>query len=53
MGKELEKRYKEAIREIGTSNLLSLPKAVKTVLSQTNDLETKVKMLEKIAGQIN
>lgn len=52
MGKELEKRYKEAIRKIGTPNLMNLPKDVKAVLSKTNDLETKVKMLEKVAGQI-
>lgn len=49
----LEERYQEAIKKIGTSNLLNLPRDAKTVLSKTNDLETKVKMLEKIAGQIN
>lgn len=48
----LEERYQEAIKKIGTSNLLDLPKEVKTVLSKTNDLETKVKMLEQIAKQI-
>lgn len=49
----LEKRYHEAIHKIGISNLLNLPIDVQAILIKTNDLETKVKMLEKIVEQIN
>lgn len=46
----LEKRWSKAIREIGgATGILSLPKQVQNVLKSTNDLETKVKMLELIA----
>lgn len=47
----LENRYQEAINKIGIHNLLSLPEDVKEVLRKTNDLETKVKMLEAVAEQ--
>lgn len=47
----LENRYQEAIKKIGIKNLLSLPEDVKEVLRKTNDLETKVKMLEAAAEQ--
>lgn len=46
----LQERYSKAIREAGgATGLLSLPKQVKEVLQSTTDLETKVKMLERVA----
>ena len=46
----LEQRWSRAIREIGgAAGLLNLPKQVQDVLKNTNDHETKVKMLELIA----
>lgn len=49
----LEQRYSNAIRQIGgAAAILSLPKQVQDVLKSTNDLETKVKMLELIAKNI-
>ena len=49
----LEQRWSRAIRQIGgAAGLLSLPKQVQDVLKSTNDLETKVKMLELIAKNI-
>lgn len=49
----LEQRWSRAIRKIGgAAGLLSLPEQVKKVLQGTNDLETKVKMLELIAKNI-
>ena len=49
----LEQRYSKAIEQIGgAAGLLSLPKQVQDVLKSTNDLETKVKMLELIAKNI-
>lgn len=49
----LEERFQEAIKKIGTLNLLNLPEDVKAILKETNSFETKVKMLEMIAGQVN
>ena len=49
----LEERYQAAIMKISALGLLDLPKDVKTVLKKTTDLETKTKMLEMIAEQIN
>ena len=52
--KTLEKRYSEAIKKIGgTSALLTLPEGVKKILKSVTDLETKVKILEKIAKAKN
>ena len=49
----LEQRWSRAIRQIGgAAALLNLPEQVKKVLQGTNDLETKVKMLELIAKNI-
>lgn len=48
--KNLEKRYQNAINKIGgTSAILMLPAEVKKILKSVTDLETKVKILEKIA----
>lgn len=45
----LEQRWSEAIKRIGgAAGLLALPEQVQEVLKNTNDLETKVKMLELI-----
>lgn len=44
-----EKRYHEAIKKIGTLELLNLPEHVKDVLKNTTDLKTKTEMLEEIA----
>lgn len=49
----LEERYQGAIKKIGTLNLLNLPEDVKAILKETNNFETKVKMLEKIGEQAN
>ena len=49
----LEQRWSKAIRQIGgAAALLNLPEQVKKVLQSTNDIETKVKMLELIAKNI-
>ena len=50
---ELVKRWSELINEIGVERLLSLPEAVKDVLKNTNDLETKVKMFELILSKLS
>ena len=48
--KTLEKRYSEAIKKIGgPAEMLNLPKQVKEILQNTQDLKTKVEMLELIA----
>lgn len=48
--KNLEKRYQNAINKIGgTPALLTLPNGMKKILKSVTDLETKVKVLEKIA----
>lgn len=48
--KTLEMRYAAAIKKIGgTFALLALPEDVKLVLMGNYDLETKTKMLEKVA----
>jgi hypothetical protein len=48
--KTLMQRHSEAIRRIGGAlALLNLPEEIKTILMGNYDLETKVKMLEKIA----
>lgn len=51
--KTLEQRHSEAIKKIGGAlALLNLPEEVKTILMGNYDLETKVKMLEKVADAI-
>jgi len=46
----LEIRYERAMKKIGgTAALMDLPRSIKDVLKSTNDLQTKVKMLEEIA----
>lgn len=48
--KTLMERHSEAIKRIGGAlALLSLPEEIKVILMGNYDLETKVKMLEKIA----
>lgn len=50
----LIRRYKTAIARIGGAPaLLSLPERVKDALKNTNELRTKVKMLELIAQEKN
>lgn len=50
----LIRRYRTAIARIGGAPaLLSLPERVKDALKNTNDLRTKVKMLELIAHEKN
>lgn len=48
----LEKRYQTAIRKIGYQKMLNLPDKVKEILTNTRNLETKVKMLEEIAKML-
>lgn len=49
--KSLEQRYSEAVERIGGAlGLLDLPEEVQKVLRGYYDLETKVKMLEKVAS---
>lgn len=46
----LEERYIKAIEKIGgPAEMLNLPKQVKEILQNTQDLKTKVEMLELIA----
>ncbi len=48
--KELEKRYHNALNKIGGPlAILALPEEVKNIVRSVTDLETKVKILEKIA----
>ena len=50
--KDLEKRYAEAIKDIGgAAGILSLPEQVKEILKKTTSLEYKVQMLELIAQE--
>ena len=52
--KTLEQRYHEAINRIGgAAGLLALPHPVQEILKACNDLESKVKMFELIADQLN
>lgn len=51
--KNTEQRYAEAIKRIGgAAALLSLPEEIKSILMGYYDLETKTKMLEKIADAL-
>ena len=45
----LEKRYQNAIKKIGHTQMLELPKQIKEILQNTKDLKTKVELLEEIA----
>lgn len=47
---EIMCRYHAALKQIGTLNVLKLPEPVKEILKQATSLETKVKLLEKIAS---
>lgn len=47
--KNLEARYQNAIKKIGHKRLLDLPQQVKDILKKTNDLKSKVELLEEIA----
>ena len=49
--KNLEQRYHAAMETITPLGLLNLPSEVKEILKNTQDLETKVKMLELIVQQ--
>lgn len=51
--KSLEDRHTEAIRRLGGAcALLELPDEVKDILKRNYDLETKTKMLEAVADQM-
>ena len=48
----IEARYKRAIRRIGHAALLDLPESIKGLLKNATDLQTKTRLLEEIAKQI-
>lgn len=48
----IEARYKRAIRRIGHAALLELPESIKDLLKNATDLQTKTRLLEEIAKQI-
>ena len=52
--KSIEQRYSDAIKACGgAAGLLALPQSVKDILSNNVDIETKTKMLELVAEQMN
>ena len=52
--KSLEKRLSDAIERIGGAQaLLNFPEEIKVILMGNYDLETKVKMMEKVAAAVD